>query len=70
MATKKTKAVKEETAMTEKPKATEKATSKKRLIARRPILYYGREYLTREALPDEDPEKVKGWIEEGSAVWE
>jgi len=70
MATKKTKAVKDEAVVKEKPKATVKATSKKRLIARRPILYYGREFLTGEELPDKDSEKVKEWTEDGSAVWE
>lgn len=66
MATKKTKAVKVESAVKEKPKVS----VKKKLIARRPILYYGREFLTGEELPDKDSEKVKEWTEDGSAVWE
>lgn len=42
----------------------------KKLIAKRPILYQGRNYNIGEAIPANDPVMTEAWLKAGSAAWE
>lgn len=42
----------------------------KKLIAKRPILYHGRNYQRGEALPGGDEAMTAAWLRAGSAAWE
>lgn len=42
----------------------------RKLVAKRPVLYHGRNYRRGEALPTEDEAMTEAWLRAGSAAWE